>query len=233
MSSHAESMPLLVPMLARGKHRNPRQGACFMELASYLAGERWSDHPSCTSPLLAAVARHVNDFTSDAARPGLAGLIPAVIGVTTDDPRVDVRVALRCATTALPVVAAERQRVMAVAILSCERVLAQLDGRPVSLKPQSRRALAQVPHAAQWAERFASDVRTPVKTFRRTAAPSIVRGAIEGIGTACVGNADGLLHDLLVAVIEEFPASTPLGPQTALDSPAWQRACQLAGVATG
>ncbi len=28
-----------------------------MELASYLAGERWSDHPACTHPLLAEAAR--------------------------------------------------------------------------------------------------------------------------------------------------------------------------------
>ncbi|WP_344829386.1 hypothetical protein [Nonomuraea dietziae] len=42
-----------MPILSRGRHRNPRKGACFMELASYLAGERWSDHPACTHPLLA------------------------------------------------------------------------------------------------------------------------------------------------------------------------------------
>jgi hypothetical protein len=40
-------LPELVPVLSRGKHRNPRRGACFMELASYLAGERWSDQPAC------------------------------------------------------------------------------------------------------------------------------------------------------------------------------------------
>jgi hypothetical protein len=55
------SSPDLLPVLSRGKHRNPRRGACFMELASFLAGERWSDHPSCTHPLLAEVARNVND----------------------------------------------------------------------------------------------------------------------------------------------------------------------------
>ena len=44
-------VPDLVPILSRGKHRNPRKGACFMEMASYLAGERWSDHPRCTHPL--------------------------------------------------------------------------------------------------------------------------------------------------------------------------------------
>jgi hypothetical protein len=50
-------LPDMLPVLSRGKHRNPRKGACFMELASYLAGERWSDHPACTHPLLASVAR--------------------------------------------------------------------------------------------------------------------------------------------------------------------------------
>ena len=86
-------VPDLVPILSRGKHRSPRKGACFMELASYLAGERWSDHPRCTHPLLASVARLVNDLTSDGQRSRLAGLIPCVIGMTSDDPRIDARIA--------------------------------------------------------------------------------------------------------------------------------------------
>ena len=57
--------PDVLPILSRGKHRNPRRGACFMELASYLAGESWSDHPSCTHPLLASLARDVNDHVGD------------------------------------------------------------------------------------------------------------------------------------------------------------------------
>ena len=61
-------LPDLMPVLSRGKHRSARKGACFMELASFLAGERWSDHPQCTHPLLASVARMVNDATSDDAR---------------------------------------------------------------------------------------------------------------------------------------------------------------------
>ena len=62
MSGNEAHLPELVPVLSRGKHRSPRHGACFMELASYLAGERWSDHPACTHPLLAALARDVNDL---------------------------------------------------------------------------------------------------------------------------------------------------------------------------
>ncbi|HEV2824581.1 MAG TPA: hypothetical protein VG035_05160, partial [Actinomycetota bacterium] len=98
-------------MLSRGKHRSPRKGACFMEFASLLAGERWSDHPSCTHPLVAAVARQVNDLTSDAGRGRLAELIPSVIGLTGDDLHIDVRIALGAARLALPVAAAERQGV--------------------------------------------------------------------------------------------------------------------------
>ena len=77
--------PDMLPVLWRGKHRTPRKGA-FMELASYLAGERWSDHPECTHPLLAGIARLVNDHTSDQGRHCLAELIPSVIGLTGDDP---------------------------------------------------------------------------------------------------------------------------------------------------
>src|SRR6266498_5438030 len=114
MFNNDRQLPGLLPMLARGKHRNPRKGACFMELASLLAGERWSDAPACTHPLLAVLARNVNDYTTDPGRPRLAELIPSVIGLTGDDLHIDARIALRAATTALPVVSTERQRVMAV-----------------------------------------------------------------------------------------------------------------------
>jgi hypothetical protein len=178
-------------------------GACFMELASLLAGERWSDHPACTHPLLAAVARHVNDHTSDAGRQRLTDLIPSVIGLTGDDLHIDARIALESATMALPVVATERQRVMAVSVLTCERVLADLDGRaPGSLEEQSRLALADVPHAAEWAYQFTIGVRPSNKGFRRQAAPTIVQDAVQGIAHACVPDSDGLLRGLLVQAID-------------------------------
>jgi hypothetical protein len=209
--------PDLLPTLSRGKHRSPRRGACFMEFASVLAGERWSDHPACTHPLLAAVARHVNDFTSDAGRSRLAPLIPAVIGLTGDDLRIDARIALRSATMALPVVAAESQRVMAVSVLACERVLAGLDGRPLDdLQEQSRAALARAPHAAAWAYRFRRWARPSApsaKRFRRQAAPSIVREAVEGIAQSTVPDPDGMLRDLLVQAIAECASLVDRTPQ--------------------
>jgi hypothetical protein len=207
MRPHHAQPPVLLPILGRGKHRNPRKGACFMELASLLAGEGWSDRPACTHPLLAAVARHVNDYTSDAGRSRLASLIPSVIGLTGDDLHIDARIALRSATMALPVVAAGRQRVMAVSVLACERVLSELDGRPLgTLEERSRLALAKVPHAAQWAARFTDGVRASEKGFRRQAAPTIVLDAVDGIASACIPDPDGMLRDLLVQAIAECVA---------------------------
>lgn len=193
-----------VPVLSRGKHRSPRKGACFMEFASYLAGERWSDHPDCTHPLLAAVARGVNDYTSDEGRQQLTPLIPSVIGLTSEDLRVDAGIALLCARTALPIVAAEQQRVMAVGVLSSERVLARFDpGRTARLSDASRSVLEQVPDAVTWARRFTDDLMPSTKGFRRIAAPSIVSNAVKGIANACVPDPDARLRHLLVGSIEE------------------------------
>jgi hypothetical protein len=63
-------------------------------------------------------------------------------------------------------------------------------------------ALAEVPQAAGWAYQFTSGVRPSAKGFRRQAAPTIVRDAVEGIAQACVPDPDGMLRDLLVQVID-------------------------------
>jgi hypothetical protein len=199
--------PDLVPILSRGKHRSPRKGACFMEMASYLAGERWSDHPRCTHPLLASVARLVNDVTSDANRGRLVELIPSVIGLTTDDPRADAAIALRCATTALPIASGERQNALAVAVIAAERTLARLDGRePARLSATSARAMDSAPMAARWARTFAGGLDASVDEFRRFGAPHAVRVAVPGIAQACIDDPDERLYDLLVAVIGECAA---------------------------
>lgn len=202
-----------------------------MELASYLAGERWSDHPACTHPLLAEVARMVNDYTADQARARLAVLIPSVIGLTGDDPRIEARIVLRAATTALPVVAAERQRAMAVSVLAAEQYLAELDGRPVGeLDARSRQALEQAPDAARWARRLTATTGIRTRRFHR-AAPGIVRSATEGIAFACVPDPDTLLYDLLAGAIDDCAALIRLAdqPAPAVDGEAWVAACELTG----
>jgi hypothetical protein len=199
--------PESMPVLSRGKHRNPRRGACFMEMASFLGGERWSDHPACTHPLLAETARLVNDSVSDEFRARLVPLIPSVIGLTGDDTQLDVAIALRATTAALPIAAESRQRVLATALLSCERVLAGLDGRdPGSLSPSSRQVLDQVPEAEAWARTFSDGHPVSQRTFRTKTAPRIVHIAVESIALACVPDVERRLVDLLASTIADCEA---------------------------
>jgi hypothetical protein len=191
-----------MPVLSRGKHRSPKKGACFMELASYLAGESWSDHPSCTHPLLASMARDVNDHVGDAARGRLAPLIPEVIGLNGDDPRVDAWIAREAALAALPVAAAERQGVAAVGLLRCERVLNHLEGRSKHhLDPRSEACLDSVPHARDWARGFTALGWGNSGSFARRSAPAIVHSAVSGIAAAAAPHTDDVLVTLLERTI--------------------------------
>ncbi|GAB2603758.1 hypothetical protein [Kribbella endophytica] len=102
----------LVPILSRGRHSNPRRGACFMEYASLLAGVSWSDHPDCTHPLLALVAREVNDEISDVARVELVPMIPSVIGLYPTDPGFTSDLVTHCIQLVLPVVSPQFQQTL-------------------------------------------------------------------------------------------------------------------------
>lgn len=69
-----------LPVLSCGKHNDPRDGACLMEYVSVLAGERFTDRPSCADDLLAHLARMVNDATSAPARSTLTRLAVDIVG---------------------------------------------------------------------------------------------------------------------------------------------------------
>lgn len=127
--------PAGVPILSPGRHLSPEHGGCFMEIASLLAGEQWSDRPHCTHPLLAAIARSVNDRTSDQRRPALVPLIPSVIGTYTEDPRVAPLLVARCARSALAFGIRPRRH-LTRALQRAEGMLA--DGRVRSAREQRR-----------------------------------------------------------------------------------------------
>ncbi len=213
MTQVTSTAPELMPVLSRGKHRTPRSGGCFMEFASYLAGEAWSDHPTCTHPALASLARMVNDCTSDEARSRLATLIPSVIGLHGDDLRIGLSVALRSATSAFPVANAERQRALAVGILACERHLARIeDGSHVDTTLQIREAFSQAPDAERWAREFIDSMGSSSRTkFTDRTADPIIRMAVQGIAEACIPDANERLFDLLDRAIDD--CSTVLSSQ--------------------
>ena len=82
MSETAASMPIL----SRGRHRTPARGACFMEYTALLAGEPFSDAPSCVDGALAAVMRHANDRLSAADRSRLIPMLGRSIGLVVPEP---------------------------------------------------------------------------------------------------------------------------------------------------
>src|SRR5690606_29733677 len=150
MRQRTPFIPDVMPQLSAGRHRNPRSGACFMEFASYLAGERWSDHPACTDRTLAALARGVNDLVSDERRDELVPLIPRVVGLRGGE-EVGLVIALRAGITALPVASMERQRVLAAGILGLCALLERRNVPSHGLRTEAQQALEQVPDAARWA----------------------------------------------------------------------------------
>ncbi|MGN6780620.1 MAG: hypothetical protein ACTHJH_03890 [Marmoricola sp.] len=161
----ATAVPDLVPALSPGRHRRPERGACFMEMASWLAGEPWSDHPGCTHPVLAELARRINDTVDDTHRHELVPLIPDVIGTATTSPRIPPLVTRACALAVLGVPEGRPHRAAAVALLQAERSLVTLGG-PSHLAAESVDALAEDPAAAVWATRFISGHGTAAE--RRT-----------------------------------------------------------------
>ncbi|WP_174844194.1 hypothetical protein [Cryobacterium fucosi] len=179
-----------------------------MEFASYLAGEAWTDHPTCTHPLLASLARMVNDCTSDTGRSRLVPLIPSVIGVRGDDSRVRLLMALRAGTSALSVASAEHQHALAVGILNCERHLAGDTGElPADLALRIRAAFDEAPDAERWAREFIASMGSWSRSrFTDRTAETIIRVSVQGIAEACTPNPDDRLYDLLAGAIDDCVA---------------------------
>ena len=72
-------------VLSAGAHDPNDDGSlCVMELAAYIAGEPWSDHPACVSPVLAAFLRSWNDALDEATRQRLKPYAARVIGTAGD-----------------------------------------------------------------------------------------------------------------------------------------------------
>ena len=200
------SLPDGIPVLSRGRHRTPRRGACFMELASLLAGERWSDHPSCTHPLLGQLARQVNDHTSDDGRQELALLIPSVVGRRGND-QTWLTVAVAVAGKAILDVPEATQRVLAGGLLQAEQVCADAAPDLAATRREAQVALELVPGAVAWVERLGVRSGIDAKTFAKRCAPTIVRCAVDGVVASGRPDSDRLLRALLEAGIAACPAS--------------------------
>jgi hypothetical protein len=186
-----------LPVLSRGKHRNPRQGACFMEMASLLANEPWSDRPRCTHPLLAQLARLVNDHTSDAGRAELVVMIPEVIGVRGQGLEWEVALVAAVAAQAVYDAPEPKQRALAAGLLRCDELAERHDATGVD-RAAIAAALERVPGAATWARSFVGGA-APLKprAFQRHSAPAVLLCAVRGTAEAAISDPDAQLRGLL------------------------------------
>ncbi|HEU5037627.1 MAG TPA: hypothetical protein VFT70_11525 [Nocardioides sp.] len=199
-----------LPTLSRGKHRSPRKGACFMEMASVLANEPWSDKPRCTDPLLAQLARLVNDHSTDANRSELAVMIPSVIGVHGTGLAWDVQLVAAVAGNAVPDVPEYLQRALAGGLIRCEEL-----SRTLGLDTTGIRAsLDQVPGAEAWARQWLDGTPLTEKQFRRRSAPQVIRCAVRGIATGAMADPDARLAELLRVGIDTARLLAPPAPVT-------------------
>jgi hypothetical protein len=74
-------MPNGAPVrLAPGAHSSPHEGVCVVELASVIAGEKFSDRPSCVCPLIGAFLRGWNDRAPHAQRQRLSPYAARIVG---------------------------------------------------------------------------------------------------------------------------------------------------------
>jgi hypothetical protein len=66
--------------IGRGHHESPASGACVIELASMLAGERFSDHPRSVCPAIAGFMRTYNDLLPEGDQGELYAYAALVVG---------------------------------------------------------------------------------------------------------------------------------------------------------
>jgi hypothetical protein len=92
---------ITMELLGRGSHASPGQGGNVLELASVLAGERWSARPESVHPALTAAADTVNDLLADERRRLLVPFAPWLLGTNTADARTWPAVARACLRAAL------------------------------------------------------------------------------------------------------------------------------------
>lgn len=176
-----------------------------MEFASFLAGERWSDHPSCTHPLLAQLARQVNDHISDAARQQLVPLIPIAVGRRGDHLT---WLTLPVTVAAWPIldVPEATQRVLAAGLLRAEQLCAEAGPDFAATGREARAALDLVPSAVAWLERLqVSPPRITPGVFANRCAPTMVRCTADGIVASGTPDRDSRLRALLETAIAACP----------------------------
>jgi hypothetical protein len=92
-----------VPFLRSGIGRSPKDGGCIMQVIDWIDRCEWTDVPTCVHPILRAAAINVNDALGDGERQKLLALAPRLMGTTSGDNKISLRLAVWCAEYVLPI----------------------------------------------------------------------------------------------------------------------------------
>jgi hypothetical protein len=150
------------------------------------------------------MARLINDLTSDAERSGLSILIPAVVGLNGDDPRLPTLLAVLTASSALPIASSMRQGALATGLVRCDQLLATWSGPEVDrARARIRAAFLMAPGTEKWALEFIEQVSPKGGHPVAVNDEALLRTAIIGIADACIPDADDRLASLLEQAISE------------------------------
>jgi hypothetical protein len=168
----------------------------LMELAAELAGEPWNEYPECVHPTLGAVARGVYDHCSDAAKPGLTPLAPALLDTACTGLDVPARLVATCVSTALASPLPER--------IDADRSRRLEAARRTAFHLLSRDGCGPEPHHGQrprvatrmWLH-LLDPVRLTEPVYRRLAAPQAAAEAVVVTARASGDAADARLSQLL------------------------------------
>lgn len=192
----SDMIPEFLPTLSAGSH-DPRSGeACVMEYVSLLAGEDWSDSPACTHPVLAAMARNVNDRLPDCERHRLVPLIGRLFGTAAKEPEshvLSVRLAVWAAREVLPLVLPQDRSV-------CEAAISAAEGWCEGTVSAEECGLAHSAHSA------ATHSATHSAAYATFDAAYAAFDAAANAAFDAAANAD--LVDLLSRFIDEFDGLT-------------------------
>jgi hypothetical protein len=176
-----------------------------MEYTAVLAGERFSDSPKCTDPVLAALARAVNDVTGDASRQRLAVLASELTTANGGDAAARHAVVRRCLLTALPYADGERRQALIVGLLGLERAAARRcrGWRPDLMCAEVELALLPYDTEVAAAQEFVGSLPVGKREHARRALPASVELAVATIAERADG-ADELLYRLLVECLDDY-----------------------------
>jgi hypothetical protein len=154
--------------------------------------------------VLAAVARTVNDYTSDAARQRLAVLASDLSALAPARPEVGVELARRCLLTALPYAGEDRRHVITVGLLGLDRAAHGMsrDWHHGLLDLDSELALERYEREVEAAAAMVRRHRVAPREYLRRGLPVAIEVAITAIATNAP-DADGILAGLLSGCITD------------------------------